>query len=134
MPITVAWHDEQQTCMLITFKYQWSLEDFHRMVSETDDMGRSTHHPFVTLADLSRSALPPIGLVHIRNRLQHMPNPYHAGLVVVNSMPIITKIAKMFTITLKLSTRFTTSLDEALIEVDNLLANFQPDIKNSKRK
>lgn len=63
MPVFVDWLDERHSAIVQAFHGRWTLEEFLASVASVDVLLDTVHQPVDLIADVTRSGMPPLGIV-----------------------------------------------------------------------
>ena len=89
MPITVQWYDDNKNIAVTRFDGDWTLEDFHQMMTDSAQITGSKQEAFITIADFSNSITPPRKTLTIGQRVNTAHNPNRILLIFVKSGMLI---------------------------------------------
>ncbi len=119
MGITVAWGDEQQTLICMTYQGHWSNEEFRNAGMQVVLMMRTVSHPIYIVNDFSTSEIAPLGSLWQGRNLSRMRPPNWAGAVVITADEMLINLVDIFmTVYMAISHRqslfFARTYEEAL--------------------
>jgi len=121
MGITVAWEDEQQTIIRLTYEGVWENEEFRNSSYQSMVMMRSVNHPVYVINDFTKSEMPPLGVLwQARSTNQMRPSNWGGG-VAITSDSVIRSLIDVFIHVYMLSRQqrdqFVVSTNEAALEI-----------------
>jgi hypothetical protein len=82
MGVHVRWYDRDKTILHIQYEGQWTLDDFHAMLQESNEMTRQSR-PFVAIGDFSLSSMIPNGLLSTGRRIEQSTPSHRLMLVLI---------------------------------------------------
>jgi hypothetical protein len=59
MPVRAEWFDDEKTIYISIVEGSWTLDEFYKYYTETEEIIKSIPHPVVLISDLSKSGAAP---------------------------------------------------------------------------